>query len=89
MIQKGGTEMFDVMKYAADHHVEVDVRPGTRPVVWEFFIRDRGLDLVKFTQIFDYELERQHNVDLYMEKRCDALMEDVTLVRQAQKTISA
>ena len=40
MIQKGGTEMFDVMKYAADHHVEVDVRPGTRPVVWEFFIRD-------------------------------------------------
>ena len=26
--------MFDVMKYAADHQVEVDVRPGTLPVVW-------------------------------------------------------
>ena len=81
--------MFDVMKYAADHQVEVDVRPGTLPVVWEIFIRDRGLDLVEFTQILDRELERQHNIDLYLEKRCDALMEDITLVRQAQKTISA
>ena len=30
--------MFDIMKFASDNHVEVDVRPGTRPVVWEFFL---------------------------------------------------
>ena len=80
--------MFDVMKYAADHQVEVDVRPGTLPVVWEIFIRDRGLDLVEFTQILDRELERQHNVDLYLEKRCDAMMAEITKVRRLNKRIA-
>lgn len=77
--------MFDVMKYAADHQVEVDVRPGTLPVVWEIFIRDRGLDLVEFTQILDRELERQHNIDLYLEKRCDTMMAEITEVRRLNK----
>jgi len=77
--------MFDVMKYAADHKVEVDVRPGTLPVVWEIFIRDRGLNLVEFTQILDRELERQYNIDLYLEKRCDAMMAEITEVRRLNK----
>lgn len=77
--------MFDVMKYAADHQVEVDVRPGTLPVVWEIFIRDRGLDLVEFTQILDRELERQYNIDLYLEKRCDAMMAEIIEVRRLNK----
>ena len=80
--------MFDVMKYAADHQVEVDVRPGTLPVVWEIFIRDRGLDLVEFTQILDRELERQHNIDLYLEKGCDAMMAEITEVRRLNKRIA-
>lgn len=74
--------MFDIMKFAAEHRVEVDVRPGTKPVVWEFFVRDRALDIVKFTQIFDRELERQHNVDLYLEKRCEAMMEEIHEARR-------
>ena len=48
--------MFDIMSYAEKNHVEVDVRPGTKPVVWEFFLRDRSLDLVDFAQIHDREL---------------------------------
>lgn len=75
--------MFDIMKFASDNHVEVDVRPGTRPVVWEFFLRDRGLDLVQFIQIFDRDLERQYNVDLYLEKRVDSMMEEIRRARLA------
>ncbi|MDO5477405.1 MAG: hypothetical protein Q4F43_09890 [Eubacteriales bacterium] len=77
--------MFDIMKYAEENHVEVDVRPGTKPVVWEFFIRDRSLDIVKFTQIYDRELVRQHDVDAYLEQRCNALLEDITEARRIER----
>lgn len=76
--------MFDIMKYAEKNHVEIDVRPGTKPVVWEFFVRDRGMDLVEFTQIFDRELDRQNNVDAYLEKRCDEMMKEITTARRMQ-----
>ena len=77
--------MFDIMKYAEKNHVEIDVRPGVKPVVWEFFIRDRKLDLVQFTQIQERELARQHNVDEYIEKRCDELMQSILESRKLQK----
>ena len=76
--------MFDIMKFAEENHVEVDVRPGTKPVVWEFFVRDRGLDIVQFTQVFDRELDRQYNVDAYLEQRCDAMMEEIIAARRYQ-----
>ena len=81
--------MFDIMKYAEENHVEVDVRPGTKPVVWEFFIRDRSLDIVKFTQIYDRELVRQHDVDAYLEQRCNALLEDITEARRVERIKAA
>ena len=81
--------MFDIMKYAEENHVEVDVRPGTKPVVWEFFIRDRSLDIVKFTQIYDRELVRQHDVDAYLEQRCNALLEDITEARRIERIKAA
>lgn len=77
--------MFDIMKYAEKNHVEVDVRPGVKPVVWEFFIRDRKLDIVQFTQIQERELARQHNVDDYIEKRCDGLMQSILESRRFEK----
>ena len=77
--------MFDIMSYAEKNHVEVDVRPGTKPVVWEFFLRDRSLDLVEFTQILDRELVRQHNVDAYLEERCDVLMGEILDARRNAK----
>lgn len=77
--------MFDIMKYSEKNHVEIDVRRGTKPVVWEFFIRDRQLDQVQFTQILERELERQHNVDEYIEKRCDELMQNILEAREQQK----
>ena len=64
--------MFDIMNYAEKNHVEIDVRPGTNPVVWEFFIRDRQLDIVQFTQIHSRELDRQSNPDWYIEQRCES-----------------
>ena len=76
--------MFDIMKYAEKNRVEIDVRPGTKPVVWEFFVRDRGLDLVEFTQVFDRELDRQHNVDTYLEQRCDEMMRRISAARSMQ-----
>ena len=81
--------MFDIMKYAEENHVEVDVRPGTKPVVWEFFIRDRSLDIVKFTQIYARELVRQHDVDAYLEQRCNALLEDITEARRIERIKAA
>ena len=81
--------MFDIMKYAEENHVEVDVRPGTKPVVWEFFIRDRSLDIGKFTQIYDRELVRQHDVDAYLEQRCNALLEDITEARRIERIKAA
>lgn len=81
--------MFDIMKYAEKNHVEIDVRPGVKPVVWEFFIRDRKLDLVQFTQIQERELARQHNVDEYIEKRCDELMQSILESRKLQKLAEA
>ena len=77
--------MFDIMKFAEKNHVEIDVRRGTKPVVWEFFVRDRRLDMVQFTQILERELERQHNVDEYIEKRCDELMQDIHEARAQRK----
>ena len=77
--------MFDIMKFAEKNHVEIDVRRGTKPVVWEFFVRDRSLDIVQFTQILERELERQHNVDDYIEMRCNELMQDILEVRKQQK----
>ena len=77
--------MFDIMKYAEKHHVEVDVRPGVKPVVWEFFIRDRKLDIVQFTQIQERELARQHNVEDYIEKRCDGLMQSILESRRFER----
>lgn len=81
--------MFDIMKYAEKNHVEIDVRPGVKPVVWEFFIRDRKLDIVQFTQIQERELARQHNVDEYIEKRCDELMQNILESRKLQKLAEA
>ncbi len=77
--------MFDIMKYAEKNHVEIDVRPGTKPVVWEFFVRDRQLDVVQFTQIRESELARQFNTDDYIERRCDELMEGILEARKQQK----
>lgn len=77
--------MFDIMKYAEKNHVEIDVRPGTKPVVWEFFVRDRQLDVVQFTQIRENELARQFNTDDYIERRCDELMEGILEARKQQK----
>lgn len=77
--------MFDIMKYAEKNHVEIDVRPGTKPVVWEFFIRDRQLDIVQFTQILERELALQLNTDEYIEKRCDELMQDILEARKQQE----
>lgn len=77
--------MFDIMKYADKHHVEIDVRPGTRPVVWEFFIRDRQLDIVQFAQIHERELARQYDADEYIEKRCDELMTEILEARRLQE----
>ena len=77
--------MFDIMKYAEKNNVEIDVRTGVKPVVWEFFIRDRKLDIVQFTQIQERELARQHNVDEYIEKRCDELMQSILESRKLQK----
>lgn len=77
--------MFDVMKFAADNHVEVDVRPGTAPVVWELFVRDRSKELVKFAQILSRDLERQHNVDRYIEQRFNAMMEEIREERKEHK----
>ena len=76
--------MFDIMKYAEKNHVEIDVRPGTKPVVWEFFIRDRQLDIVQFTQILERELALQFNTDEYIEKRCDELMQGILEARKQQ-----
>lgn len=81
--------MFDIMKYADKHHVEIDVRPGTRPVVWEFFIRDRQLDLVQFVQIHERELARAYDPDTYIEKRCDELMTAILEARMQQKAEEA
>ena len=79
--------MFDIMNYAEKNHVEIDVRPGTNPVVWEFFIRDRQLDIVQFTQIHSRELDRQSNPDWYIEQRCESMMEAVREeLRQAVMT---
>ena len=80
--------MFDIMSFAEKNKVEVDVRPGTKPVVWEFFVRDRSLDIVQFTQIHERELERQHNIDAYMEKRCSDLMEDIIEARRLARLAS-
>lgn len=77
--------MFDIMKFAEKNHVEVDVRQGTHPVVWEFFVRDRQLDIVQFTQIHERELARQFNADEYYEKRCDELMQNILEAREQQK----
>ena len=77
--------MFDIMKYAEKNHVEIDVRPGTKPVVWEFFIRDRQLDIVQFTQILERELALQFSTDEYIEKRCDELMQDILEARKQQE----
>ena len=76
--------MFDIMNYAEKNHVEIDVRPGTNPVVWEFFIRDRQLDIVQFTQIHSRERDRQSNPDWYIEQRCESLMEAVREARAAR-----
>lgn len=81
--------MFDIMKYAATNHVEVDVRPGIHPVVWEIFIRDRGLDLVQFKQILERDLERQYNIDLYLEKCCDTMMAEISEARHEIKLRTA
>lgn len=81
--------MFDIMKYAEKNHIEIDVRPGTKPVVWEFFIRDRQLDIVQFTQIHSRELERQSNPDWYIEQRCESLMEAVREARAARNLSKA
>lgn len=77
--------MFDIMKYAEKNHVEIDVRPGTRPVVWEFFVRDRQLDLVQFTQIHERELARAFDQNAYIEMRCDELMANILETRRQQK----
>lgn len=81
--------MFDIMKYAEKNKVEVDVRPGTRPVVWEFFVRDRGLGLVQFAQIYDRDLDRQYNVDAYLEARCDSMMAQIEAARQLERKKAA
>ena len=81
--------MFDIMKFAEKNQVEVDVRPGMKPVVWEFFIRDRKLEIVKFTQILDRELDRQHNIDAYLENRCDSMLEDILESRSQQRKSAA
>ena len=78
--------MFDIMKYAEKNHVEIAVRPGTKPVVWEFFIRDRKLDLVQFTQILERELALQYNADEYIEKRCVELIQDILESRKQQES---
>ena len=80
--------MFDIMSFAEKNKVEVDVRPGTKPVVWEFFVRDRSLDIVQFTQIHERELERQSNIDAYLEKRCSDLMEDIIEARRLARLAS-
>ena len=77
--------MFDIMKYAEKNHVEIDVRPGVKPVVWEFFIRDRALGAVEFRQVFDRELVRQYNVDAYLETRCDEMMQEIEEARRLAK----
>lgn len=77
--------MFDIMNYAEKNHVEIDVRPGTKPVVWEFFLRDRQLDLVQFTQIQERELARAYDKDAYIEKRCDELMGVILETRMQKK----
>ena len=81
--------MFDIMKFAEKNHVEVDVRPGKKPVVWEFFIRDRQLDIVQFTQISSRELERQVSADVYIEHRCAELMETIHEARRSQSLAEA
>ena len=81
--------MFDIMKYAEKNHVEIDVRPGKKPVVWEFFIRDRQLDLVQFVQIHERELARAYDPDTYIEKRCDELMAAILEARMQQKAEEA
>lgn len=78
--------MFDIMKFAEKNRVEIDVRPGTKPVAWEFFIRDRQLDMVKFTRILERELADCFNTDAYLEKRCDELMQEIKDARKQQKT---
>lgn len=81
--------MFDIMKYAEKNQVEVDVRPGIKPVVWEFFLRDRKHDIVEFTQILDRELDRQHNVDTYLENRCNSMLENILEARRLQQKPAA
>lgn len=81
--------MFDIMKYAEKNQVEVDVRPGTKPVAWEFFLRDHRLDMVQFTKVLDRELERQYNTDAYLEARCDAMMEGILEARRQEKKRAA
>ena len=81
--------MFDIMNYAEKNHVEIDVRPGTKPVVWEFFLRDRQLDLVQFTQIQERELARAYDTDTYIAKRCDELMGVILDTRMQTKAEEA
>lgn len=81
--------MFDIMKYAEKNHVEIDVRPGTKPVVWEFFIRDRQLDIVQFTQIHARDLDSQFNTDAYIEQRCDELMTPILEARKSSQLAKA
>ena len=74
--------MFDIMKYAETNHVEVDVRRGTKPVAWEFFLRDRSMDIVKFTQITEIDLKNQIDVEQYLKQRCDVMMEEISAERK-------